>query len=169
MPVIILLILLVLIGVGVFIKIKINKAVYRGRQATLNKFGLGNANIGSAVNKMEEKVALNNLLADNPNLTEQIIKDTVFNYSQMILNRQNNGMFSEKVLNNVMNDKLIDTVRNMQFKRVNIIFYSNKMFEAMVVYTDQRDEYEMLVFANIRENGIVVDNYSLRKGDVVGL
>ena len=169
MPVVILLILLVLIGVGVFIKIKINKAVYRGKQATLNKFGLGNANIGKSVNQMQEKAALNKLLADNPNLTEQFVKDTVFNYSQMILNRQNNGMFSEKVLNRVMSDKLVDTVRNMQFKRVNVIFYSGKMFESIVVYTDQRDEYEMLVFANITENGIVVSDYSLRKGDVVGL
>ena len=169
MPIIIIVVLLLVIGIGVFIKVKINNTVYRGKQQMLNKVGIGNASVNQSMDQGLEKIALNRLLQQNPNMTEQYVKDTLYNYSMQIISRQNNPMFSDKVITSMQHDKRLDLMIGMQFVRVNVLSYMNNFLYAVVIYTDGRDEYQISINAIINSNGLFVDNYSSKRGDVVGL
>ena len=169
MPIVIIVVIILILVAVVIVKRKINNALYRGKQQVLNKVGIGNASITQSVDQGMEKIALNKLLESNPNLTEQYVKDTLYNYSIQIISRQNNPMFGEKVIKEMMDDKNLDIMRNMQFKRVNIISYINNYLTVRVIYSDGRDEYQMILNVFNNPNGLYLDSYSSNRGEVVGL
>ena len=160
--------LVICVGIG-YIIFRIRRTMYRGQQTMLNKVGLGGSSVTKAVNQGMENMALGRLLEQNPNLTEQYIKDTLYNYSLQIIHKQTNPMFSEKVVGSMQSDSKLDMMATMQFLRVNVLNYVNGIVYAVTMYTDGRDEYKLFMTCNINPNGLYVDSYSTAKGDVVGV
>ena len=56
----------------------------------------------------------------------------------------------------------------MQFRRTNINYYANSKLEATVIYTNNRDEYEVYLICNIQDGKIKLEKYKISKGAVVG-
>ena len=65
-------------------------------------------------------------------------------------------------------DSKIEKLQSMQFKRINITGYNSQRLNAMAVYTDNKDEYNMYLIFNILGNEIQLMKYQISKGSVVG-
>ena len=166
-------ILLILLFVGIialviFVNIKINNAKYRARQHVLGSVGLGASNINQAFNEQQEQGALNRLLSEYPNFSEKYVKDTLYSFCMNIINLQNNGYFSEKVLQKMPKDKLLEKIRTMQFVRINVLGYRNNILSVIVVFTDGKDEYQIMMQVTIQNQLFYVSSYDAMRGMVKG-
>jgi len=65
-------------------------------------------------------------------------------------------------------DSKLDKMQTMEFRRTNINYYENSKLNAIVVYTDNRDEYNVYLNCSVLGNRIQVDKYQILKGAVVG-
>ena len=65
-------------------------------------------------------------------------------------------------------DSKIDKMQTMEFKRTNISYYGDSKLNAIVVYTDNRDEYNVYLNCSILDNRVQLDKYQISKGAVVG-
>ena len=65
-------------------------------------------------------------------------------------------------------DSKLEKLKNMQFKRVNIMSYTNSKLNALAVYTDGRDEYNIYLMCDVINNKIRLDKYRINKGEVIG-
>ena len=79
--------------------------------------------------------------------------------------------FSEGVCQKMQNDSKIEKLKNMQFVRVNITQYNSntKKLVGNVVYTDNRDEYNVFLICNVMGEKIKLENYRINKGEELGL
>lgn len=166
---IIVVIVLILIGALIaFITIKINNLKYRAKQQVLGKVGLGNADINASLNATQEQFALSKILETYPTLTEKQLKDTLYSYTNSIINLQNNGYMSDKVLSKMQNDNLLQKMRTMNFVRINIISFIGNKLSSVTIYTDGRDEYQITLMVSIQNNGLYIEHYDSEKGMVRG-
>ena len=60
-------------------------------------------------------------------------------------------------------------MKAMEFRRTNINYYGNSRLNAIVVYTDNRDEYNVYLNCSILGDKIQLDKYQISKGVAVGL
>ncbi len=154
----------------IVVSTKINNFKYRAKQSILGSFGIGSSNINAGLNGMQEKHALENLLAAHPNLTEQVIKDTIYAYSLDLINGRPNAAFDQKVNEKMVGDNTLITMRATTFTRVNVLGYRNGTFSAIAVYSTSSDEYQITMTINIMDvGGFYLTHYDAMKGMVKGL
>ena len=166
----ILLILFFLFIVGmVFVRTKINNTKYRLNQQILGKVGLSSSDMNANINAFQEQQALKKLLEAYPNFSEKYIKDTLYSFALCIINRQNNGYMSNKVLEQLTKDKLLDTFKALSFVRVNILGYKNNRLTAVIVFANSSDEYQIMLNITIQNNILYIDSYNSMRGMVKGL
>ena len=161
----IILFFVVLIVISTFI----NNTKYRAKQQILGQVGLSSANINAGFNRMQEEGALNRFFNDYPNYNEKIVKDTFYSFALNIINLQNNGYMSEKVLNKMTNDKILEKFRNLSFVRINILGYNNNRLSVITVFQDNRDEYQLMMNISIVNNLFYIDSYDAMRGIAKGL
>ena len=65
-------------------------------------------------------------------------------------------------------DSKLDKMREMSFVRTNISYYGKSKLNAIVVYTDNKDEYNVYLVCSILGEKIQLDTYRISKGAVVG-
>jgi len=163
-------VVLILLAIGgIFIKTKINNLKYRAKQQMLGTVGLSNANINANFNQMQENKALEKFLGEYPNYTEKIIKDTFYSFALNIINVQNNGYMSEKVLNKMSKDNMLNVFRTLSFTRINILGYKNDQFYVVVVFSNERDEYQITMNISMQNNLFYIDSYDSMRGMVKGV
>lgn len=165
---IILLIFLAFVVGLIFIIIKLNDLKYRATQQILKNTGISSSDINAEFSNGLEKRHLQKFLDEHPNFTEESLKDILKQYSIQILNRNSINEFSQEVYEKMQKDSKIDKVQSMEFKRVNINSYTNETLKAIVIYTDNRDEYNMFLNCSILGNNIRLNKYQISKGEVVG-
>lgn len=166
---IILIILFLLFIVGmVFVSIKISNAKYRVNQQILGKVGLSSSNINANMNAFQEQRALTKLFEAYPNFSEKYIKDTLYSFTLNIINKQNNGYMSNKALEQLTNDRLLDTFKSLSFVRINILGYKNNHLTAVVVFANSADEYQIMLNVVIQNNLLYIDSYNSMRGMVKG-
>ena len=56
----------------------------------------------------------------------------------------------------------------MEFKRTNINYYGNSRLNAIVVVTDNKDEYNVNLTCSISDDKIQVESYKITEGAVIG-
>ena len=161
-------ILILVVAVIIFINIKINNLKYRAKQQILKNTGVSSSEINETVTEGLEKIHMDKLLQDNSNFTEDYLKEQLKEYVTNLIDGNIINQFSQKVRDHILKDSKIDKLKNMEFKRVNINYYSNHKFSAIVVYTDNRDEYNINLYCSIINNQILLDRYQIAKGMVVG-
>lgn len=147
---------------------KINKLRDRASAHVLGKIGLGGANFNQKFNQVQESKHLKKLLVAHPNLTEKIVKDTMYSYAVDINSCVTNNHFSEKTINQMNSKELIKKMNAMRFERVNIVNYRNSSFAAIAVFTDGRDEYQLSLYCTIKADEIYVDSIDAMKGLMKG-
>ena len=161
-------IIIILIGLFLFVGFKISKLRSRATQHMLGQVGLGSADINAKMNEKQEQHFMAKLLEENPSLNEQFIKDTLYAYSQDLINCRNNALFDQKVLEKMPTDNLLVQMRTMSFVRTNVLSYRNGVFYAIAIYTDQKDEYQISMSINIVNNQLMVLTYGTNKGIMRG-
>ncbi len=166
---IIILIIIVLGIVGfIFVSIKINNLKYRAKQHILKNSGLSSSDISSEITSSFEKKHMQNFLAEHPNFTEESIKDLLKQYTVQIFNRNSINEFSETVSEKIQKDSKLDKMQTMEYRRTNITAYGNSKMNAVVVYTDNKDEYNIYLRCSILGDSIKLESYQISKGAVVG-
>ena len=107
-------------------------------------------------------------LNSNPNYTEESVKALLKNYASNIFNKNPMPEFSAEVTEKMQNDSKLDKMQTMIFRRATINGYSNNKLMATIVYTDDKDEYEIYMICNVNNDKIQVEKYRIQKGAVVG-
>ena len=162
-------IVIALIFVGfIFINIKIGDLKYRAKQQVLKNTGISSSDINAGITGNFEKKHLQKFLEEHPNYTEESIKDLLRQYTVQIFARNSINEFSQTVYEKMQKDSKIDKMQTMEFKRTNISYYGDSKLNAIVVYTDNRDEYNVYLNCRILDNRVQLDKYQISKGAVVG-
>lgn len=164
---VILFIVLFFIGI-IFINVKISNLKYRAKQQVLKNTGLSSSDINTGINNSFEKKHLQNFLKDYPKYTEESIKNILQQYTVQIFNRNSISEFSQAVNEKIQKDSKLEKMQTMQFRRANINYYSSSKLGAIVVYTDNKDEYNVYLNCTILGETIKLDKYQIAKGAVVG-
>lgn len=162
-----LIIALVLAGF-IFINIKIGNLKYRAKQHVLKNTGASSADISAGITEGFEKKRLQKFLEENPSFTEESIKNLLKQYTIQIFNRNSVTEFSQTVCEKMEKDSKLGKMQTMEFRRTNITYYANSKLNAVVVYTDNKDEYEVYLNCTILGGKIQLDRYQISKGAVVG-
>lgn len=165
---------LVLLAIIVFlvgflvITIAIGNLKHRARQHFLKDTGVSTAEISAGLAQNFVKKHLQKFLQEHSNYTEESIKDLLNQYTIQLMNRNTINEFSETVCQKMQTDSKLDKMQKMEFKRVLITYYGSPRLNATVVYTDNKDEYNVYLTCNIVDDKIQVEKYQIAKGSVVG-
>lgn len=165
--IVILIIFSIIVGC-MFISVKINNLKYRAGQQLLKNTGISSSDIHAGITEGLEKGYLEKFLREYPNFTETTIKDLLKQYASQILNKNSIHEFSQAVYEKMQKDSKLDKMQNMEFKRTNISYYGNSKLNAIVVFSDNRDEYELNLYCSILGDRIQLDGYRILKGAVIG-
>ena len=160
--------IIIALRIWVFINIKINNFKDRAQQEILKNTGISSSNINEKLTNNLEKKYLEKFLEEHSEYTEESIKELLKQYSIQLFNKSLTNEFSQDVQEKIKNDSKLDKMQNMEFKRANINYYGNPRLNAIVVFTDNRDEYNVFLNCNIVDNKIQVSKYQITKGAVVG-
>lgn len=152
----------------IFISIKIHNLKYRAKQQLLKNTGISSSDINAGINGSFEKKYLQKFLDENPNYTEESIKELLKNYTVQIFNRNSINEFSQTVYEKINKDSKLEKMQLMEFRRTNISYYGNSKLNAIVVYTDNRDEYNVYLTCSMIDEKIQLEKYQISKGAVVG-
>lgn len=164
----VILIVILLFAGFIFINIKINNLKYRAKQQVLKNTGLSSSDINAGITGAFEKKHLERFLVDYPNFSEETIKNLLKEYTIKIFNRNSIDEFSQDVNNKMEKDSKLEKMQTMEFRRININYYSNSKLSAVAVYTDNKDEYNVYLNCSIVAEKIQLDKYQISKGAVVG-
>lgn len=152
----------------IFIRTTLDNAKYRAKQQILQNTGFSSADINAGISNAFDKKHTEKFLQEHPVYTEETIKEKLKQYSIDLININQNADFSEDMLTKAQSDKKIAKLQPMQFKRANIQYYGKEKLNANIVYTDNRDEYNMYLYCSMINDDIHVDKYQIVKGAVVG-
>ena len=168
MEFIVILVLILIIVISVLVSIKFANFKNRIGQEVFKGTEFSESNINSNIMGGFEKKYMSTFLEEQTSYTEDTFKDLMLNYSQKLINNNLTGEFSSKILEKAPNDRKLQNFQSMKFVRVNLNYYKDTKLRVDIVYADQRDEYNLLLFCNI-ENGVIpVDNYQISKGAALG-
>lgn len=161
--------IIALIFVGfIFINIKINNLKYRAKQQVLKNTGISSSDINAGITGSLEKRHLQKFLEEHPSFTEESVKDLLKQYTIQIFNKNSINEFSQAVYEKMQKDSKLDKMQSMKFSRTNINYYENSKLNAIVVFTNNRDEYNVYLTCSILGDRIQLDKYQISKGAVVG-
>lgn len=162
------LIMILFFGILLFISVKIGNLKNRAKQQILKNTGISSSDINAGIAGSFEKKHLQNFLADYPNFTEESIKDLLKQYTMDMFNKNSINEFSQEVCEKIQKDSKLEKMQTMEFKRVTINYYYGSKLNAVIVYTDNRDEYDVRVNCSIVGETVQLDKYQIAKGAVVG-
>ena len=165
---IIFIVIALIFAVFIFINIKIGNLKYRAKQQVLKNKGISSSDISAEITGNFEKKHLQKFLEEYPSFTEESIKDLLRQYTVQIFARNSINEFSQAVYEKMQKDSKLDKMQTMEFRRTNINYYENSKLNAIVVYTDNRDEYNVYLNCSVLGNRIQLDKYQILKGAVVG-
>lgn len=168
MGIFIVLIIIVFVIGFIVINIKIGDLKYRAQQHILKDTGLSSSEINAGITNTFEHKYLEKFLLEHPSFTEESIKNLLNQYVTRIFNKDSMNEFSQTVYEKMQKDTKLEQFKNMEFKRVNLNYYGNQRLQATVVYTDNKDEYNIFLVCRILGDKIQVDKYRIDKGSVVG-
>ncbi len=164
---IIIIIVLFLVGF-IFISTKLGDLTHRAKQQVLKNTGFSSSEIQSSVIGSVEKRHLKKFLEDHANFTEESIRDLLRKYATHLLNRDSINEFTQTVYEKMQSDSKIEKMQNMEFKSASINYYSNTKLNAIVIYTDNKDEYDIYLYCSVLGDRIQLDKYQISKGAAVG-
>lgn len=168
--IIIIIVIAVILAPIIFISIKINNFKYRVGQHVLGKVGFGAADVNAKINDIQEDQVIDNFLKVYTTYNEQMVKNTIQQISNSILNNQNNGLISNDVLDKMNTNQMLAGIRGMSFVRSNLLaFRSPDKLSALSVYTDGRDEYQIMMFLSIQNSNWFVEKIDVMRGMIKGL
>ena len=152
----------------IFINIKMENLKYRAKQQILKNTGISSSDINAEITGNFEKKYLQKFLEEYPSFTEESIKDLLRQYTIDIFDKNSINEFSQTVYEKIQKDSKLAKMKTMEFRRTNINYYGNSKLNAIVVYTDNKDEYNVYLNCSILADKIQLDKYQISKGAVIG-
>ena len=152
----------------IFINIKMENLKYRAKQQILKNTGISSSDINAEITGNFEKKYLQKFLEEHPRFTEESIKDLLRQYTIDIFDKNSINEFSQKVYEKIQKDSKLAKMKTMEFRRTNINYYGNSKLNAIVIYTDNKDEYNVYLNCSILADKIQLDKYQISKGAVIG-
>lgn len=152
----------------IFINIKMENLKYRAKQQILKNTGISSSDINAEITGNFEKKYLQKFLEEHPRFTEESIKDLLRQYTIDIFDKNSINEFSQTVYEKIQKDSKLAKMKTMEFRRTNINYYGNSKLNAIVVYTDNKDEYNVYLNCSILADKIQLDKYQISKGAVIG-
>lgn len=165
---IILLLFLAIVGGLIFVKTKINNTVYRAEQHVLGSAGIGSANVVAAIDDTTEKKHIADFLAAYPSMSEQALKDQIKAISDSLIQHNPQNCIKPELKGKIDNDKNLLKMQGKNFVRIAIVNFRNNQLFAKAIYSDNRDEYDIILYMDVSENGLSVYRYYAMKGAVKG-
>lgn len=165
---VIIIIVVILLAIGFFINLKIDNLKYRAEQHILKDTPFNRANIDETTDKAIGGELVKKVLADYPNYTQETLGDLFSQCAESIRNRNVIEIMSEKVTQKMENDKKIEILAQKQYKRMSITAYGRGRLNVSIIYADTRDEYNLSLFFKIQENTLLLDEYVIQKGNMLG-
>ncbi len=162
------LIIILIIGGWIFINIKISNLKHRGRQEILRNTGISSSAINASLTESLEKKHLQSFLKEHPIFTEDSIKELLKKYAIEIIKQNSIEEFSQLVNEKIQKDSKIQKLVEMKIERVNINYYKEPKLNAVVIFTDNKDEYNMFLNCTLINDKLHLDRYQIAKGAVVG-
>ena len=160
--------IIIFIGIFIFVNIKIGELHGRAREQILKGSGFSTTELSEKIYGEYEKKHIQQISADYPNYTEDNFKNILKEYSMKLVNKEQRNEFSQTVNEKMQNDSKLEKLKEMEFKRINITKYKNPDFNAIAVFSDSKDEYNMYLIGKIENNYIALDNYRIQKGQMEG-
>ena len=117
---------------------------------------------------MVEKRHMESFLKEHSDYTEDSIRAVLRQYSDNLISKSLMDSFGEKVKEKMPNDSKLDKLSSMNFVKASINFYKADKLNAINVYSDGRDEYNIYLYFDIINNNFVLQKYQIAKGAVVG-
>ena len=164
----ILLIVVAFFALLIFINVKISNLKYRAKQQVLKNTGISSSEINAGIVGNMEKKHLESFLQEHPEFTEQKIKDVLKQYTTQLFDRNPSNEFRQEICEKIQTDSKLSEMQTMEFKRAYITYYGNQKLNALVIYTDGKDEYNIYLYCNIFNNTLQLYKYQITKGAVVG-
>lgn len=163
----------IIIGIILFLGIilisnKIANLKSRAIQHALKGTGFSSVEQFGVAGKIIEKPYIEKIIKENPEYTEELIKEKFINFATQLFNKNPINQFSEKVCEKMQHDSKLEKIADMQFQRIQIVGYSNKYIIANGVYNDNKDEYRMVFDARIENGDINLIRYSIDKSFEIG-
>lgn len=167
MAFLIVIIIIVIVGF-VFISKKMGDFEYRAKQEILKGTGISNSNINAKVNEGIEKKRLAKFLEEHPEYTEESIKDLFKDYMEKVIKKAPSDDFTPELNEKIQKDTKLDKLQTMNFVRVNVNYYTGSKVAAIIVYADNKDEYNIYLTCAILEEKLQLEKYQIQKGAVIG-
>lgn len=161
------LILIILVVLFIFISIKIDKIKYRAKQTILGRVGLSNSSINESINNVQETNALKKIALDYPNFTEEYLKNTLYTFAIDVVNGKNNGFMEDKALGKI-NSNSLQKYRTLNFVRISILGYKKNMLSCQAIFTNGRDEFNLVMMFDIKDNLLYLNSFNTMNGVVGG-
>lgn len=162
--IILIVVLAALIGISIFISNLQNRAMQHVMKGTpLSQSNINKSIYGSFGEKHMEKY-----LADHPGETADSVEAKFMTYANALLQKNSIPEFSSSALNKMNDDKKLEKLSSMQFKNFNLIGYKDSMLNLQFTYSDEKDEYHLILFCKSNGDTYIVNNYRIDKGAVVG-
>lgn len=165
---IILLVIILFFAGLIFINVKINNLKYRAKQHVLKNTGISSSDINATISSGFEKAKMDKFLKENPNFTEESVKELLKTYSTQLFARETREEFSQKVCEKMLKDSKLDKMQTMEFRRANINYYANSRMKSVVIYTDTKDEYNVYLECGMNDGKLYLNDYRILKGAVIG-
>lgn len=169
MEFIILLVFVLIFIAYIFVQVKMNDIRHRAKQTILKDTAFSSSNINAEIQNNLEKKQLEKFLNEHPEYTEEKIKDLLLQYAEQLINQNDLKVFTDGVNTKMQKDPKLIKMQDMKFQRINISHYANQKLTALLIYTDNRDEYNLILNNIVREDDIILEQYQISKGVAVGM
>ena len=159
----------VLIVVGyIFIQVKISNLKYRAKQHVLKDTGLSASSLNKKFNSSLEKKKLEKFLSEHPNYTEEILKNKLQQYASELFNKNLISEFNENLYSKIQKDNKLEKFKTTTYQYASILRYDGEKLNAIMVYSDGRDEHNTTLYCILNGDEIQLDNYMISKGNEIG-
>jgi uncharacterized protein YneF (UPF0154 family) len=152
-----------------FITFKISDLKYRAGEQILQNTGISSSELSNKFAGTVEKKQMKKFLDENPNYTDESIKELLKQYTDQIIHRNTNENFTQAVCDKMQKDSKLDKLQEMEYRRINLVGYNNSKLTATAVYADKRDEYDFQIKCQIVNGKILVESYQSYRGAALGL
>lgn len=164
----VIIIIVILLAIYMFISIKVDKLKYRAEQHILKETPFNRANIDATMDGAIGGELIKKFLADFPHYTQESLFQLFQKCAENIRSKNRIEIMSEKVTQKMGNDKKIEILAQKQYKRMSMTAYGRGRLNVSIIYADARDEYNLSLFFKIQEKTLLLDEYVIQKGNMLG-
>lgn len=164
----VIIVIVIVLAIIFWIGIKVDKLKERTMQHILKDTPLSESNMRANWNNAIGGRVEERFLKDFPNYTKESLDEFIQQTVSDLREKRATDILSEKVKQKMVADEKLVEFLEKTYKRTAIEAYGNGRFNVTVIYADEKDEYGLALFYKIQNNQLILDEYSIKKGAMLG-